>query len=148
MLTFSKTGVLMLTSFIPVSTGDSGRKYAPRGDLTANREYIIDFLEGFIEQGMLTDTDTEDVLAMLATLGPPREKGMKELGEIIRGMLAGESAPAAGESAGGSSPGIPTTTIRALITSNIIIPRQHRIRPRYGARMSTGGKAPVGGRRL
>jgi hypothetical protein len=137
MLTFSKTGVLMLTSFIPVSTGDSGPKYAPRGDLTANREYIIDFLEGFIEQGMLTDIDTEDALAMLATLGPPREKGMKELEEIIRGMLAG-----------GSAPGIPTTTIRALITSNIIIPRQHRIRPRYGARMSTWGKAPVGGRHL
>jgi hypothetical protein len=88
---------------------------------------------------MLTDIDTEDALAMLATLGPPREKGMKELEEIIRGMLAGESAPAAGE---WSSPGIPTTTIRAPITSNIIIPRQNRIRPRYGARMSTGGKAP------
>jgi hypothetical protein len=100
---------------------------------------------------MLTDTGTEDVLAMLAPLGPPREKGTKELEEIIRGMLAGESAPAAEESAPAaeesapaaeeSAPGIPTT-IHTLITSNIIIPRQHRIRPRYGAKMSTGGKAP------
>jgi hypothetical protein len=46
-------------------------------------------LEGFIEQGMLKDSDTEDVLAMLATLDPSREKGMKELEEIIRAMLAG-----------------------------------------------------------
>jgi hypothetical protein len=38
---------------------------------------------------MLTDTDTEDVLVILATLRPPREKGMKELVDIIRGMLAG-----------------------------------------------------------